>query len=346
MKIHKGFLCLVFIFFSVNSVWGQVLEDKGTLSGLVYSDYYWFANSHNEEIAGNNGFWFRRIYLTYDQPINDSFSARLRLEMNSPGDFLSDDKMTPVLKDAYLKWANENHEILAGISSTPMFGLIEDIWGYRSVEKTPQDLYGFGSSRDFGLSFKGTLDAEQKAGYHLFVGNGNSNKPELDQGKKIMLSLSYELTDHFVVQAYGDWDDRPDDQDWTTLQGFAGYQSEAVNLGASYSYQIRNNSSNTFGDIELDLVSLFANATLTDMLKGYIRVDHLFDPVVEGESISYLPMSSSAESSTFLVGGVDISLAEDIHLMPNIETIVYGEDETGNRPDEDIVPRMTLFYEF
>lgn len=347
MNLRIGYLCIFFMISGINNVLAQVaVSDKGTFSGLVFGDYYWFAESHDPDITGNNGFWFRRIYFTYEHTINDSFSSRLRIEMNSPGDFTTNEKMTPVVKDAYLKWANEDHQITAGISSTPTFGLIEDVWGYRAVEKAPQDLFGFSSSRDFGISFKGQLGSGQEVGYHLFIGNGNSNRAELNQGKKVMLALSYHLTEHLVIQAYGDWDDRPDDRDWKIIQGFTGYQSEKFNLGASYTYQVRESGSNSLASNKLDLVSLFSNVELTDNLKGFARADHLFDPVIEGESISYFPMNSTAESSTFLVGGVDILLAEDIHLIPNVETVIYGEDEAGAQPNSDIVPRLTLFYTF
>lgn len=345
--LRIGYLCMILMTFEVNTVVGQVSDsDKGSFSGLVFSDYYWFAESHNPDLKGNNGFWFRRIYFTYDHEINNSFSSRLRLEMSSPGDFSSNEKMTPVVKDIFLKWEREAHQITAGISSTPIFGLLEEVWGYRSVEKAPQDLFGFGSSRDFGLSFKGQLGNNQRVGYHLFVGNGNSNKAELNQGKKIMLALSYDLTEHIVLQAYGDWDDRPGSSDWKTIQGFSGYRSEHFNLGASYTYQVRENINNTLGNSKLDLFSFFTNIKFTGNVKGFARADHLADPVLDGESISYLPMSSEAGSATFLVGGADVSLHENIHLIPNIETVLYGENEAGERPRSNIVPRLTLFYTF
>lgn len=348
ITLYTGILSLIILILTGGSAWGQISKGKsnGTFSGLVFSDYYWFAESHNQDLKGENGWWFRRIYLTYDQPISDSFSSRLRLEMSSPGDLSTDEKITPVVKDAFIKWANKNHEIRVGISPTPIFGLVEDVWGYRSVEKAPQDLYGLGSSRDFGISFKGRIGDSERVGYHLFVGNGNSNKSEINRGKKYMLAVSYQLTDHLVAQAYGDWDDKPGDSDWVTIQGFAGYQTDRFNLGTSYSYQLRSNGNNNLSDIQLDLVSLFANVTLTDNIAGFVRADHIIDPVPSGESISYLPMSADAESSTFFVGGLDMFLHENIHIMPNIEAIVYGENQNDERPNNDIIPRLTLFYTF
>ncbi|HLR25346.1 MAG TPA: hypothetical protein VK112_05730 [Fodinibius sp.] len=320
--------------------------EKGRLSGTVFGDYYWFAQSHNEERTNSNGFWFRRIYFTYDHSISEQLSARLRLEMSSSGDFVTETELTPEVKDAYLKWTKGDHQILAGISSTPTWGLVEDIWEYRSVEKSPLDLFDFGSSRDFGLSFKGTLDPKDKVGYHFFLGNGNGGKTELNKGKKLMFSLSYWLTDHLVIEGYADWNDTtgdPEAIDYYTLQGFAGYRSEKVNLGTLYAFQQYNASAEATKG--LDIVSLFGTYAFSEKLKAYARADMMLDPNPRGESISYLPMSSTAEA-TFVTGGIDIAIHEAVRLQPNVEMVFYDETDSGQHPDADIVPRITLAYTF
>ncbi|MDZ7680518.1 MAG: hypothetical protein U5J63_02120 [Fodinibius sp.] len=169
---------------------------------------------------------------------------------------------------------------MAAISSTPTFGLTEDVWGYRSVEKPPQDLYDFGSSRDFGLSFQGTLGQGKDFSYHFFVGNGNSNRPDVNKGKKVMLALGYNITERLVVEGYADYNETADDpsaQDYYTGQVFAGYRSDNLNIGVLYSHQNREAAVGG-SDVGLDLVSVFANARLSEMVSGYLRADHLFDP--------------------------------------------------------------------
>ncbi|SMO68985.1 hypothetical protein [Fodinibius sediminis] len=346
MKKRIALLCAALFCLYLPTALAQVsVGDSGTLTGRVFTDYYWMAQNHDSDLEGKNGFWMRRIYLTYERSFSEAFSSRVRLEMNSAGDFSTSAEMIPNVKDAYLKWQNDRHQILAGISSTPTFGLTEDVWGYRSIEKSPQDLYDFGSSRDFGLSFKGSFDNDERLNYHFFVGNGNSNKPEVDKGKKVMVSLGYYLTEHLVIEGYADLNDQ-ENQDIKTAQVFAGYQSETFNLGALYSFQHRE-SDIIGGDptTELDLVSVFSNMRLHDSLKGFLRVDHMFDPYPGGSENSYIPFAENVES-TFIVGGLDILLEEQIHLMPNIEAVTYGEDSTGERPDMDLIPRITLSYNF
>lgn len=324
---------------------GQVsIGDKGTLSGLLFGDYYWAAANHNQDIEGENGFWIRRIYLTYDRKLSDSFSSRLRLEMNSDGDFTSGGKMIPSVKDAYLKWKKDNQQVIAGISSTPTFGLVEDVWGYRSMEKTPLDLYGWGSSRDFGIAAKGTFGDGNKIHYHFMFGNGNSNKSETNRGKKVMLSLGYELTENVIVEAYGDWNDYPDNTDWFTVQGFAGYRSEDITAGALFTHQTRKNAILN-EDLNLELASVFTHFKISEKATGILRLDHNFEPVPGLQETDYLPMSPNAETTLF-IAGADLLLDEHVHLMPNLETVFYGETALGNTPDTDVMPRLTLFFEF
>lgn len=348
MKI-TGILCVLLMVRASTSFAQLNTGDKGKFSGLVYSDFYWMAAHHDNEVEGHNGFWIRRVYFTYDREISESFSARFRLEANSPGDFITEAKLSPVVKDLYLKWQNKRHQVWAGISSTPTWGLTEDVWGYRAVEKTPLDLLNFGSSRDFGIAARGQLDRQGKLNYHFMFGNGSGNESEINTGKKIMLALSYAATDHLVFEIYGDWNDNTGDTDWLTLQGFAAWQSDNFNVGILYAHQNRSNAFDPivagFDGLNLDLVSIFTNFKLSETTGGFLRVDHTFDPIPGVNDNDYIPISGGAEI-TILIGGFDFNLNPGIHLIPNIETVIYGENPTGITPDTDFIPRLTLFYNF
>lgn len=332
---------------SIPTAWAQDHTSiPGSFSGSVYSDYYWIAQNHDKSIVNENGFWFRRIYFTYNRDITSNFSTRLRLEMDSDGSFSNQGiKMTPVVKDAYLKWKKEGHEIIAGISGTPTWGMVEDVWRYRSIEKSPLDLYGMGSSRDLGLSFKGSLLPEGSLNYHFMLGNGNSNRAnEINPGKKWMLSLGYNLTESLLVEVYGDYDDRNGDNDRYTIQVFGAYETETFSFGALFARQTRQNVALS-GDMDVQLASVFSHFDIAGRTRGYLRLDRAFEGVPGTDDNDYLPILSSVPS-TFLTTGVDYSLGEDIHLIPNVEMVIYGEDAHGITPDTDIIPRMTLYYRF
>jgi hypothetical protein len=328
-----------------NTAAAQVkIGNNGKISGLVFGDYYWISSDHNGDLKGKNGFWLRRIYFTYDQKLSQSFSTRFRLEMNSEGDFSTSIKLHPYVKDAYLKWKHNHQQIIAGISPTPASSLVESVWGYRSIEKTSLDLQKMASTRNLGLAFKGDLGKEDKWHYFFMFGNGNGGKTELDKGKKFMFSLAYNLTNRITIQAYGGWNDKPGGQGIYTMQGFLAYQTEKIHIGALYAHQVQQKSL-AGQNLVLNIASAFTNFNITNNIKGLLRADHLFEANPVGENIAYIPFSDQAQS-TLLIAGSDIKLAPEVHLIPNIEAVVYGQTPSGTTPPPDVIPKLTLYYVF
>jgi hypothetical protein len=333
---------LMFILFIGTALAGDEAP-KGKFSGYMFGDYYYVASNHNTQLEKLNGFWFRRVYFTYDRNLSDKFSIRLRFEMAHPGDFTTKDKMIPFVKDAYLKYKMGTHQIILGISPTPTWEVIEKIWGYRSVEKTPLDLQKFGSSRDLGIAIKGNLVETGKVKYHFMLANGNSNKSETNKGKKALLSVGFYPNKNIIIEIYGDYDDRPGSTDRITTQGFIAYKTKKFRVGLQYAHQIRKVQNAS--DLTLDIASVFAAGKIGQKTNLFVRVDKMLDPNPDGNKISYIPFDPTAKS-TFIVGGVDITPLKTVHLMPNVEFVVYEKNNNGVKPDSDIIPRFTFYYKF
>src|SRR5262245_60285386 len=104
-----------------------VLAGEGKWGGEVFGDVYWFAAHHDSTVEDQNGMWFRRINLFYDYRFTESYSARVRLEALSPGDFTSTN-MTVFIKDAWLRWGNETQAAFFGLQVTPTFNVSEGFW--------------------------------------------------------------------------------------------------------------------------------------------------------------------------------------------------------------------------
>lgn len=319
-------------------------QSAGTLSGYMFGDYYYIANNHAPEIVDDNGFWLRRIYFTYDNSLNDNLSVRLRLQMSSPGYGTNDEgkldqssgKLKPSVKDAYLSYEiSDNHQITLGIYGTPTWDVVEDVWGYRPVEKTVLDLQGMGSSRDFGVSLKGNLSSGGKLKYNLMLANGAGRGAETNRGKKVLFSLGVYPTDHVIIEAYGDYSDRSDDIDRYTGQGFIAYKADKFRIGAQYAHQVRN--VDTKADLDFDVLSVFSSADIGENVSVFGRVDRMFQP--KSGVFGYIPFDPSSES-TFIVFGLDYSPIENIKLIPNVEIVTYDK----NTLDTDVIPRLTFFY--
>jgi len=318
------------------------------LSGLIYSDFYTVINHHIDDLEGENGFWTRRVYFTYDNNFAESLTARFRLEMNSPGDFSTNQKLEPFVKDLYLNWSiNQNHSLIAGLSSTPTWGLVESVWGYRSVEKSPSDLHKLGSSRDFGLALKGQLGEAGSLKYHAMVGNGSGTGAETNKWKKYMLSLGWWFNDNLVIEAYGEYNRTGETTTRSAVHGFLGYVSDNFNAGAMYVAQFNTEEISGADDETetLDVASVFTNFKLADKWTAILRADHMFTANPRGPTIDYIPFSDQAES-TFLLFGVDFEPVRNVHVIPNIETVFYGDAPDGTSVNTDVIFRTTLYYRF
>lgn len=340
--VYSIYIILFWAGWIVNSALAAQEAPVPKISGYMFGDYYWIVTNHRSDLEGRNGFWFRRIYFTVDESLNETWAIRFRLELNSPGDFRSRANLTPYVKDAYLRWKGGRHEVYFGISPTPTWEVIEALWGYRSVEKTPLDLQRMGTARDFGVAARGSLDKGRKFRYHLMIGNGlGTEGADVDKGKKGFLSLGFYPDDRWVVEVYGDWEDRPGSTDRWTWQAFLAYRTPQFRAGLQYAHQTRQGSPNT----HLNVGSVFLVVQPTSAVALLARYDRMFDPNPEGDRIAYIPLDPTAKSN-LIVAGVDFRLHARVHLIPNIEYVWYDTPPAGSRPKSDLFLRGTVFFEF
>jgi len=312
------------------------------LSGLAFGDFYAMAANHDPTLEGANGFWARRVYLTVDSRFSEAFATRLRLEMNSPGDFTTPGKLEPFVKDLWVQWAGGRQQVFLGISGTPTWDLVESVWGYRNVEKTPLDLQKLGGSRDFGLAARGRLDRAGRVRYHAMVGNGADTKAETNEEKKAYLAVAVHPVEHLVLEVYADFEDCPGDNDRVTVQGFVAYDAPRARVGVQAARQHRELGGGE--TLDLDLVSTFVVLNATSRVALLARFDRMLDPNPDGPSIAYLPLDAEAKSN-LLLAAIDFTLHEHVHLIPNVEAVLY--DSNGPvAPDSDVMLRTTFSVTF
>ena len=318
-------------------------ESGGKMSGLAFGDYYYIIQNHDSKIKYQHGYWFRRIYFTYDYTFDDNWSARFRLEMSNKGDFRSNEEMIPIVKDSWLRYKFAKQSIYLGLSGTPTFGLIEDTWGYRSVEKVSVDLYKMGSSKDFGIAGKGSFDREGIFNYHLMFSSGNGNKQEIDKGKSGMLSLSAQLKNGLIIEAYGDYADQEGHTDAYMLQGFVAYKNEMFRTGLQYSYQwIQQVNA---GDRSLRVLSGFFTINLSKYFSLILRGDKTLDANPKADGIAYIPFDPNSKF-TLIIFGIDFHPIKNVKLIPNIEFAKYNENSGGITPNDDLFTRLTFFWSY
>jgi hypothetical protein len=330
-----GMAALVMTAWSPPDLEGQ----ETSISGLFFGDYYGALSHHDSEVDGANGFWIRRMYLTVNTRFTSEWDARVRLEAASSGDFETSGTANPFIKDLYVRWRRGNHQVLIGLSSSPTWNFIEGQWGYRDVEKTPLDLLKMGSSRDLGVSFKGSIDEDQKFRYHLMFGNGSATKAETNKGKKVMGALQFYPTSNLIFEANADYESRGEGMDRTTYQAAGVARGESGRVGVMAARQVRGETGED--DVNVDVYSVFGVLDAGDRVNLMARWDRMATPIPDGAKISYFRMDPTSAGHFFLAG-VDIMLDEHFHLIPNVEAVSYDEDEL----DADVFLKLTFSVSF
>jgi len=336
---------------------------SGKFSGLMFGDYYWYYERHQDQISGadptviegQQGLWFRRIYFTYDLSFNKSLTTRFRLEVNSNGNFTGGN-LVPYVKDAYLKWTYSGEQRLTlGIHPTLTFDWLDVFWGLRHIEKTPADLYRVDSSRDFGVTVDGPTPIDG-LNYAVQFGNESGSGSETDEGKILRFETRYQRNPGIAFDGFYSFGGRPQGRNRHTAQGIAGFRTTVARVGAQYLWQQRKSGQDDVPDQTIAIWSGFAVwEFLPKKANLFFRVDdvtgHLGDletglPGADG--IDYWLLSTQSPFATWILGG-EWYLHPTVRVGPNLELVRYDRDPDpatfpGRR--QDSVLKVTVFWTF
>jgi hypothetical protein len=336
---------------------------SGKLSGLMFGDYYWYYEWHQDQIGdtnpagveGQHGLWFRRIYLTYDFAFSEKLNTRFRLEMNSSGDFTGGD-LVPFVKDAYLRWTYSGQQQLTlGIHPSLTFDWLEGFWGLRHIEKTPVDLYRLDSSRDLGVSFTGPTPVEGLF-YGAQFGNESGNASEIEEGKIVRFESRYERKPGFALEGFYSFATRPAGEHRQTGQGIAGFRNNVARVATQYVWQERKSGEADAPDQTIAVWSGFAVWDIRPKkLDVFLRADRVKGDLggVEtglpgAEDIDYWLLSSQSAFTTWIVGG-EWYLYPSVSVSPNLGLVRYSNNpDPANFPGrrQDSILRLTFFWTF
>lgn len=330
--------CILLGCLLLGSVRRAAAQPPVEISGLAYVDYYYQLTAPDDADEGANGFAYRRLYLTADAPISDAFSARARLEASNSS--LGPKGPTPFVKDLYLKWqVGSGHALTIGVTSPPAFGTAEDVWGYRSLEKTTLDLNGVVSSRDFGVRANGPLTPGGTLRYGVMLGNNSGVFPEDDDYKRVYGQVEYFATDHFVVTLasnYAAFEGPRTSQ--LAVAGFGGYLGDGWRAGAEAF--VERNAFEDSDDLVKAGVSVFGAVEFADRWGAVGRVDRVRSEgfaAPEGPS----PDAVVAAYSTFELVALVYRPHPQVELMPNL--LVSDSDGADTA---STLGRVTLHFDF
>jgi hypothetical protein len=356
------------------------------------------SNQYTNVPLNSNIFQWRRIYLGYDYQISQKFTAEFLLAaeddfsagilgqkanstttptgstagtlgLGNNGDVLVNNKFAPYIKLANIRWKNifHNSDLIFGQSATPGFAkngsgmASEEVWGYRSIERTIIDIRRT-TSYDFGATLQGKFDNKGNYGYTIMVANGQGAKPEGDiyksfygdvwakfANKKIIVDLYQDYTKlAWGVYVKGLNGSRYSDRNITKL--FAAYVGKKFTVGAEVfqntilgDVAVTGKDGNTYyRNTNAMGFSVFTKGRITPEKLGFFARFDNYDPGGDLSKIagdvntkSYTASTSQYEPTTkemFATFGIDYTPVKNVHIMPNIWLNTYHTalDATGS----------------
>lgn len=306
------------------------------LSGLAYLDYFYVLAAPDEDLEGDNGFEYRRLYLTTDYTISEVFSGRARFEAKG-GSASGEDIL---IKDMYLKAKNvlgEGSEVSLGVTSPPSFTVSEGVWGYRSLEKTILDRVRIVSSRDFGVLAKGRLTPTGSVRYGVMFANNNSTRGEdEDNYKRVYGQLEFYPSDQLAFTLGGDYAGG-EEGDGFNVNAFGGYSGDQFRIGIEGFYnqisydEVAAKQGEVLGEDSDDRlgVSLFGAARLAEEWEVVARFDQF-----ERDNLG------TETSQNYFLAGVAYQPHEQVRFIPNV-VVVKDSDE-----DAFVTGRLTVHVDF
>ena len=375
-------------------------KPSGKLWGYAFGDFAYKgagddinrggSNQYTNVPINSNLFQWRRIYLGYDYSISKRFSAEFLLAaeddyaagvlgqpaasvtvntvtgvstkvgLGTNGDVLINNKFSPYVKLANLRWKNifNGTDLVIGQLSTPTFAkngsgmASEEVWAYRSIERTQTDVRRT-TSYDFGAALQGHFDHDANFGYVVMVGNGQGAKPENDAFKSFYGDIWGKFADkHIIVDLYQDYTKlawgtfvkgfngpRYSDRNMTKL--FAAYNSKMITVGFEGYMNtlmgdvvVTGKDKNTYyRNTKAMGLSFFVRGRLVGDKLGYFARFDNYDPsgnltnIVGDKNMSkYSPSTTQYDPTTkemFSTFGLDFTPIKNVHIMPNIWLNTY-----------------------
>ena len=161
--------------------------DSTTLGGTVFMDLTNISQTPTPNKINGTGLDIKRAYVAIDHTFNDTYSANLTLDLAPNGLILNGgtygtgtEQGSALVKFAYVqaKVLGDALVVRGGSSSMPWIPFVENVYGYRFVEKTYADMNKFANTTDWGAFASGKL-ANGLVGYSVAVVDGAGYKTPL-----------------------------------------------------------------------------------------------------------------------------------------------------------------------
>ena len=273
-----------------------------------------------------SGFNLTRSRLGYEYQATSSLKATVVLDINA----FDDNTRTANFHYAMLEWVYQKMTLSGGLIYLSQFEEQESFWGRRYIEKSFQDLYGFGHDSDLGLKIKYGITDWLSADFAVTNGEGTLNLNN-NNSYKYGLGISAKPIIGLTLRAYADLYNKSPDlypeseplatyKNQGTIALFAGYSNSMFSLGAEYNKQL--NRSFVEG-CDYSGLSVYAGIPINEKLGLYGRYDYVDTKTSDNTTYDW----SAFVSKNAIVAGLEFKPINRLSISPNYR---YVESLAGD----------------
>ena len=310
---------------------------EGKIGGVTYFNY-----TNAEEKSAFN---FQRQYFSYGIDISDEVKFKVVFDVGPtnkgdvvylnnegvPENISEDTRLVAFLKKAQIDYKTSYGKLSLGMIGMNTYNIQEKNWGYRFIEKSAMDKYGFSSTADLGIGFSRSITDQLNMSLQIVNGEG-FKKPQSDKYHKIAFNSTYgerNLVKNSgfnagVVYTTEQTDNKPNIM--TSL--FGGFAGMGLRLGGQYNV-VRDgqtklvviDSVGAIGatvELESNIISVSANYAVRNNIDIFARYDMVDDNDITNKN-----------GENYLVTGIVLTCNGGISVAPNVR-ITTSEDETDS----------------
>ena len=314
------FLALLLTGSILNSVAQEVGEGKPII--VLFSDYTAGLGNANDV----SGFNLTRSRLGYAYQATSSLKATVVLDINA----FDDDTRTANFHYAMLEWAYQKFTLSGGLIYLSQFEAQEAFWGRRYIQKSFQDLYGFGHDSDLGLKLKYGFTGWLSADFAVTNGEGTLN---LNNNNKYRygFGITAEPVAGLTLRAYADIYSKSPDlypalgplasyKNQGTVALFAGYSNSLFSIGAEYNNQVNRSF---IEGCDYSGFSVYAGVPLNEKLGLFGRYDYVDTKTADDVDYDW----SAIVNKNALIAGFEYKPMSRLSISPNYR---YVESLAGD----------------
>ena len=288
---------------------------EGKIGGVTYFDY-----SNTEKASGFN---FQRQYFGYGGEVSDQVSYKILFDVGRTNvgaaviekdtSYKSEDtRLVVFLKKAQINYKSSFGRFNFGLIGMNTYAVQESNWGYRFIEKSAIDKYGFSATADIGVGFSKSLIDNLNLSL-LFVNGEGFKNPQGDKFQKIAFNATYGESNLNKNDGYNGglvYTTESTDTDPTTMTSvFGGFAGMGLRLGGEYDML-------TEGSVESNIISVSANYKVRDNIDIFARYDMVDDND-----------DTNKNGENYLVTGIVLDCDGGISVAPNMRMTTF-ENET------------------